>query len=193
MTSIQKLYEDSKSKGFVNHLIQSYLPVDKPLKIWEFKRGQKHQCNVCNNQKLFSIVEYFEGIGEKFQEISNDMGDFFKRAIVDKEPIREDHPIIKHVIGDKVIGWTAEKTDTCLCMKCIKDLLDLTQTAILMGDKNIIWLTKKMQHSKFFNKIYEDNDKENLPKKMEEKKITTFADLGVLQDIKKKMKLIENV
>jgi hypothetical protein len=195
-TPIEKLYAEKKAKGFVNHLIQSYLPVDKPKKFWEFKKGQKHKCNVCG-QKLFSVSEYLVGVNQKHQEIADDFSDFMRRTLIEGEEVRrEDHPIIKHVVGDKVIGWTGEKTDTTLCLSCIKDLLDLTQNGILRGDKNIIWLTKKMQRSRFFSAVQEnDNVSENNKEKVKEihkkveknKKVTTFADLGVLQDIKKQM------
>jgi len=194
-STIEKLYEEPKAKGFVNHLIQSYLPVDKPQKIWDFKNGQKHACNVCG-QKLFSISEYFEGVGEKEQEIREDMSDFLKRTLVEGEELkREDHPIIKHVVKNKVIGWTGEKTDTTLCLSCIKDLLDLAQNGILRDDKNIVWLTKKMARSRFFSQFQESDklnhkekkDVKEIEHKVEKKQVTTFADLGVLQDLKKKM------
>jgi len=193
-SAIAKLYEDPKAKGFVNHLIQAYLPVNKPTKVWEFQRGQKHSCNVCG-QKLFSVEEYFKGIGEKQAEIHEDMGEFLRKTLVEGEEVkREDHPIIKHVIGNKVIGWTGEKTDTTLCLQCIKDILDLAQNGILRNDKNIVWLTKKMQRSQFFSQIYENNNVSSEDKKeaknihqRAEKQKTTFADLGVLQQIRDKM------
>jgi len=193
-TNIEKLYEDPKAKGFVNHLIQAYLPVNKPQKFWEFKKGQKHNCNVCG-QKLFSISEYLVGVNQKHEEIRNDFSEFMRRTLVEGEEIkREDHPIIKHVIGDKVIGWTGEKTDTTLCLKCIKDLLDLAQNGILRGDKNIIWLTNKMQRSQYFSTI-QKSEKVSIQEKEQvkeienrvDKKKVTFADLGVLQDIRKKL------
>ena len=188
-STIEKLYAEPKAKGFVNHLIQSYLPVDKPQKIWDFKTGQKHACNVCG-QKLFSIAEYFEGVGEKEQQIREDMSDFLKRTLVEGEELkREDHPIIKHVVKNKVIGWTAEKTDTTLCLSCIKDLLHLAQNGILQDDKNIVWITKKMMRSRFFSQTQENDFKEKKENVVPvvEKKVTTFADLGVLQDLKKKL------
>jgi len=88
-----------------------------------------------------------------------------------------------------VIGWTAEKTDTTLCLTCIKDLLHLAQNGILRDDKNIVWLTKKMMRSRFFSQAQENDFKEKKENVVPvvEKKVTTFADLGVLQDLKKKL------
>ncbi len=192
--SIQKLYENPKSKGFIYHLIQAYLPVDKPSKIFDFEEGQKHKCNICG-QKLFSIGEYMVGVNQKFDDISSDMGDYLKRTLVNgEEAKREEHPIIKHVIGDKVIGWTGEKTNTVLCLSCIRDILELAQNGILTGDKNITWITKKIQRNEFFSRFQEsphlnDEDKQTavIHKNMENKKVTTFGDLEALQELKRKM------
>lgn len=135
--SIQELYDNPKSKGFVNHLIQSYLPLNKPSKIFDFEKGQKHKCSICG-QKLFSTVEYLAGVQEKFNDISN---------------------------------------------------------GILRDDKNIIWLTKKMQRAEFFSHFEnsphlndtEKNQTMEIKKRVEKKKVATFGDLEVLQDLKKKM------
>ncbi len=192
---IQKLYDDPKSKKFVNHLVQAYLPVYKSKKIWEFKKGQKHRCNVCG-QKLLSVSEYMAGVHQKFNKISEDFGDFIKKKIVDGEQVtREEHPIVKHVIGDKILGWEGEQTDTTLCLKCIQDLLNLVQMGLLYNDKNLIWLTKKMQRSQLFDYYYnsekinneEKNQVKEIHHKIEKKKVVTFGDLQVLKDLKKKL------
>ena len=194
-TKIEELYESAKSKSFVNHLIQSYLPIHKAEKIWDFEKTQSHKCNVCD-QNLFSIGEYMKGVSEKSDEISKDFTKFLKKQLIDNEPVtREEHPIIKHVVGDAVIGWTADKTNTTLCLQCVKDILELTQNGIMKDDKNIIWLTKKMQRTEFFGKIYEsdnvsaeEKDKaKQIHKAAERKKVTTFADLGILQELKEKL------
>ena len=51
-TAIQKLYEDPKSKNFVNHLIGAYLPINKPTKVWEFEDKKPHKCNVCGHDLI---------------------------------------------------------------------------------------------------------------------------------------------
>lgn len=191
-TKIEELYNEKKTRGFINHLIKSYLPLNKVTKIWDFDKGQSHKCNVCG-QKLFSIADYFNGLGEKQKEIFRDMGEFVKKTVSGEELKRSDHPIVKHIIGDKVLGWTGDNTDTILCKQCVEDLLSLTQNGILRNDKNIIWLTNKMRRSEFFNQFENsslpESDKEeakNIHKKVEKKKVT-FADLGVLQELKEKM------
>lgn len=192
-TPIEKFYENPKSKGFINHLIKSYLPVQKCKKFWDFKKGQKHKCNVCN-QKLISISECLIGLNEKQKEIKEEFSEFINKTISNDNIKREDNPYIKHVIGNKVLGWTGEKTDTTLCLKCIKELLYLVQTGILSGDKNLIWISRKIATDDYFNNIHKklnfggDNKKvKEIQNKVNKKKKVTFGDLEVLKDLKKKL------
>jgi hypothetical protein len=126
----------------------------------------------------------------------------FMKPILDsfegKETKKEDHPIIKHITHGAIMAWQGEKTTTFLCADCIKNLLDMVTTGILMGDKNIIWLTNQMRRDQVFTHFKESpklNDVEKdevktIEKKAEKKKMT-FADLGVLQGLKEKLEAEE--
>ena len=187
------MYENEKAKGFVNHLIRAYLPVSKVEKVWDWKPGQKHVCNVCA-QKLVSIGELL-GAAQKPEFMDNFM-DNLKKQVSGEELKREDNPYIKAVGKDKVQGMTGKKTDTCMCMRCVQDLLDLTQTGILMGDKNINYQVKQMQRDQVFGTFQDsphldDQDKQKakeIKKKVDKDRVvTTFGDLEALQALKKKM------
>ena len=120
-----------------------------------------------------------------------------------KEIKVEDHPMYKHVSKGKIQAFTGEKTDTVLCMTCIQDLLDMTQTLLLTGDKNIEWRLNKLRRESVFN-TFKESEKlepeekeqvEKIEKRVERskiKKITTFGDLEVLQNLKLKMEDEEN-
>jgi len=192
-TKVQELYENPKAKGFVNHLIRAYLPIHKISKVWDWEKGQSHKCNVCG-QKLISIAELMEATRKP--EFMETFMDNMKKMVNEEEIKREDNPYIKVVGKDKVQGFTGQKTDTCMCMRCCQDLLDLTQTGILMGDKNINYQVNQMKRDMVFNTFQEssklddeDKKKANEIKKRVDKdrKVTTFGDLQALQDLKKKM------
>jgi hypothetical protein len=79
----------------------------------------------------------------------------------------------------------------------------MVQTGLLMDDKNIVWLINRMRRTEVFDvfknseKLSTDDKKEveRIEKKVErseEKKITTFGDLEVLQKLKAKMEEEEN-
>jgi hypothetical protein len=195
--AIQKLYAEKKSQGFVNHLIGAYLPIHKVEKVWTFKAGQKHRCNVCGT-KIFDIETAFQNMRKNDEKIQAEFGETLRKQINGEEVKLEDHPMYKYVTQGAVQAFTGKKTDTCLCMGCVRDLLDLTQTGILTGDKNITWRVNKLRREETFDvfkesQALEPEEKEKveeIEKRVErspEKKITTFGDLKVLQDLKAKM------
>lgn len=192
-TKVQELYDNPKSKGFVNHLIKAYLPVNKIEKLWEWKDGQKHTCNVCG-QKLVSIGELFDAIRKP--EFMENFMENLKAQVNGKELKREDNPYLKVVGTDKVQGFTGQKTDTCMCHQCCQDLLNLVTNGMLCGDKNLNYQVKQMQRDQVFSHFDESPaiDDEAKEKVKEIKKrvdkdrvITTLGDLEVLQELKKKM------
>lgn len=195
--AIQKLYSEEKARGFVNHLIGAYLPIHKSTKVWDFKPSQKPKCNVCG-QKLMSIEEAWKAFQENSEEIMKGTTEKILNDIKGEKTEVEDHPMYKHVSKGRVLGWTGEKTDTVLCIKCVQDLLDLVQTGILTGDKNLTWKANKLRRDGVFNTFkdhphLDDKEKKNVEdiqkrvERSQHKKVTTFADLGVLQDLKAKM------
>jgi len=193
MNKIQELYENEKSRGFVNHLIRSYLPIHKIEKVWDWEKNQTHACNVCG-QKLVSIGELFNVT--QTEQFKQDFIEGIKKDLNGESKTRDDNPYIRALGKDKVQGFTAEKTDTCMCMQCCQDLLDLTQTGMLMGDKNLVYQVKQMQRDEVF-KHFDDSpaiddeakkEVKEIKKRVDkDRKITTLGDLQVLQDLKKKM------
>jgi hypothetical protein len=194
MSKINELYKNQKSKGFVNHLIKSYLPPGKVNKVWNFEKNQSHTCNVCG-QKLVSIEEIMKAVRENEDEI---MSGFMKNIQNDLKGIPrkiEDNPYIKVIGKDKLQGFTGEKTDTTLCMNCIHELLEMVQNGFLLNDINIVYQVKQTQRDYIFNSFTESKDISveekkkvtEIKKRVDKKRVATFGDLEVLQQLKKKM------
>ena len=192
---IEELYKEEKSKLFVNHLIQAYMPVSKPTKVFMFEDNKSiHKCNVCGHE----LIDAGTVMGRMMnsEEYKKDFIGHLRKEMSGKEIKREDHPIIKHVTHGAIIACTGEKTNTYLCMECIQNLLSLVTNGLLIGDKNIIYQVNKLQRNQafsgFLEKLPNEEDKkkvEDIQKKTEESKKhkMTLGDLGVLQDLKKKM------
>jgi len=191
---IRELYENPKSKGFVNHLIRAYLPVYKIQKLWEFKKDQKHKCNICG-QKLFDIEEGFKALHENRDQISKDFIESLKKQAEGKPEKREDNPFVKAIGVDKVQAFTGEKTDTALCLSCTNKLVEFTTNGLLCGDKNINYQINQMKRDKIFNHFIESpaiddeakKEVKEMKKRVDKKKTATFGDLEVLQKLKEKM------
>jgi len=119
-----------------------------------------------------------------------------RKEVNGEEVKREDNIYVKALGKDKVLGMTAEKTDTCLCHQCCVDLLELTQNGLLMGDKNLTYQINQMQRDQVFDRFDESSAidgeakaklKEIKKKVNKDRQITTLGDLQVLQDLKQKM------
>jgi len=195
--AVQKLYAEPKAKGFVNHLIGAYLPIYKASKVWNFKPSQKHKCNVCG-RNLLDIQEAFNNLSKNDDKLREEFAPFLRKQLNGEEIRLEEHPFYKYVTQGKVQAWTGEKTDTVLCQGCLEDLLELVQTGLLMDDKNIAWRVNKLKREGVFNQFKESEKLEpeevqkveEIEKRVERsqtKKITTFGDLEVLQQLKAKM------
>jgi hypothetical protein len=195
--AIQKLYAEPKAKGFVNHLIGAYLPIHKVEKVWNFKPSQKHKCNVCG-RKVFDIQTVFENMQKNDEKLRAEFMPTLQKQINGEEVKLEEHPMYKYVTQGAVQAWIGQKTDTVLCLQCVTDLLEMVQEGLLSDDKNIVWLVNKMRRTEVFD-TFRASDKlspaekeqvDQIEKKVErspEKKITTFGDLEVLQQLKAKM------
>lgn len=198
-TAIQKLYEDPKSKNFVNHLIRAYLPINKPTKVWEFEDKKTHKCNVCSHD-LIDLGTVLGRMHESGDEYMKDTIDQMRRGLEGEEIPREEHAVIKHLTHGAIMAWQGEKTTTYLCADCIKQILDMVTNGILSGDKNIVWITKQMQRDQVFTHFKEspvlnpeEKEKVEVIKKQADKKKMTFGDLDVLQQLKAKMEAEENL
>lgn len=196
-TAVQKLYEDPKSKNFVNHLIRAYLPVYKPQKVWTFPDKNPHKCNVCSHD-LIDIDTAFTRL-QNSQNLAADFADQIRKQINGEEIKYEDHFMVKNVTHGAVLAFQGEKTTTYLCQGCIKDLLDLVTTNLLMGDKNIAWITKQMQRDQIFSHFrespaldQEDKKEVEVIEKKAAKRKATFGDIEVLQQLKAKMEAEQN-
>lgn len=200
-TKIEELYENEKSRGFVNHLIHAYLPVYKTTKVWEFEDKKScHKCSVCHHDLI--DLGTITGRLQNSEEYKMDFIIDLCKELNGEEIKREDHPMIKHITHGAILAFTGEKTNTHLCQQCIQELLHMFQNGLLMGDKNIAYQINKMRRNTMFN-TFADNpalDKEEvktvkeIQKKVEKnpKHVATFGDIEALKELKKKMEQTKN-
>lgn len=197
---IELLYEDEKSRGFVNHLIHAYLPVYKATKILEFDdKKPYHKCSICGHD-LIDIETVFQRV-QKSKEFAGEFVDQLRKDIEGKPTKYEDRFMIKHITQGAIMAWTGEKTTTHVCQQCIQDLLNMVTTGLLIGDKNISYQINKMKRTTMFNSFTESpllnsteiKVVEQIQKKVEtnKKHTVTLGDFGVLQQLKEKMEAEE--
>ena len=65
--SLDKMLENPKAKNFLNHLVRSYLPINKVEKVWDKPTGD-FKC-ALTRESLISVQEILEGLKtEEFKE-----------------------------------------------------------------------------------------------------------------------------
>ena len=181
MNKIEDLYQNKKSQNFVLHLIRAYLPEYKIKKVENFDDNKKHKCSVCGHP-LFSINEFLSVLNDR-DKLMEDFLNTLKKEINGEELKREDHFIVK-ALDNAVQGYQGTKTDTYLCMDCLKNLLDFSMNKVLMGDKKVNYTVNDM--NPITNPFIHKKPKSKTFHKNETKK-STLGDLESLKELKKKM------
>lgn len=189
---LDELFENPKSRNFINHLVRSYLPVSKADKVWEKPKG-KFRC-VLTNAPLISVEEALQGVNS--EEFRTNFMEHLKSWA--SEENRVESPMKKMLKG-RVLGFTGEKTDTYMSQEGFHAFYDWVVTKMLKGDKHINWLLNSMEREAFLDRAEAVADDDDTKKAVERLKKSTgngratmaLGDLGVLQQLKEKMEASE--
>lgn len=191
-SKLEDLLSNPKSKNFLNHLIKSYLPVNKTQKVWDKPEG-KFKC-VLTNVPLISVNEALEGINtEEFKK------DFFKHLkSFASEDQREESPI-KKMLNGRVLAFSAKKTDTFMSQEAFQAFYDWVVMKMLSGDKHINWVIRSMNKEKFLDRaevVVTDETRESLDNIREvinnaKMATTSLGEFDALKDLKAKMEAEE--
>ena len=148
-TKIQQIYDNPKAKGFVNHLISAYVPVNKICKVFSFEKNhnKEHICDICKTA-LLSIDEVMFNMQQKRDEITKDFVQSLKDQVNGKP---SENAFAKHAANGKILAFTGKKTDTIICHSCAQDLLEMVTSNLLMGDKNIEWKLNQTRRQEMFD------------------------------------------
>jgi hypothetical protein len=183
---LDKLYADKKAKNFINHLIRSYVPMNKVMKVMEKPKGDNFKC-VLSNQPLISINEILETLNE---EETLKFNHNLKALFIEGD---EQTKIDENLLGRKSLGVTGTNTDTCMSYETHQAFYDWVVTKMLMGDKHMNWVLGKINKVKFIARA-EGIENEELQEMLLDMNKTpsneatyTMGDLGVLQALKNKM------
>lgn len=183
---LDSMLENPKSKNFINHLAKSHLPSSKVTKVLDKPKGN-FKC-VITNKKLVSVNEVLsltqtEEFKVKFMENLKNW---------DKP---EQQNTINEMVGNKVLAFQGEKTDTFMSAEGFNMFFDWFATKLLKGDKHINWLSRTINKNYLMGRMEGvANDAESIEKldrmksNSKVKRATMkLGDLSALQELKKKM------
>ena len=186
---LDNMYTGTSSRGFINHMIKAYFPMDKVEKVWETPKG-KFRCAITN-EPLFSVNDMLTVLHS--EETKNAFMEGLKAAVdkpSDKISVMTD--TIKDAIKNKKMGLTGKDTDTFISQPAYQEFFNWLTNKILTGDKHINWVVRQMRDNAIIDKIEdalpeEDKGKvKSLRTIVQKPKTATFADLEVLQQLKAK-------
>jgi len=186
---LDDLLENPKSKGFLNHLIKSYLPIGKAVKVWR-KPETYFKC-VLTNVPLIGVGEALEGMDS--EQFKKDFNTHLKAWVNGDQSV--DSPM-KKMLNGKVLGFTGQGTTTYMSQEAYQEFYNWVVDKMLSGDKDINRAINSMKKQQFINRAesvaMDDGQKKvlaSIKKTIVKNKraTTTLGDLDVLQQLKSKL------
>lgn len=144
--SLDAMLANPKSRGFINHLVGAYFPIDKTEKVWD-KPNRPFKCAITKVD-LFSAQDLLEGIQtEAFKtDFMNNLKDILN------ENVDRSSPLVK-LVGERELGLTGADTTTFLSYNAFQELYNWVTTKLLKGDKHINWLLKSLNKKAFSGRV----------------------------------------
>jgi hypothetical protein len=181
--ALDKMLTNPKSRGFINHLVRSYVPISNVEKVWDTPE-KDFKC-VLTREQLFSVGDIMKGI--QTEEFKADFMTNLKSIFSED---KTENPIAK-LIGEKKMGVTGKDTTTYMSYPAFQDFYNWVITKALNGDKHINWLLGSIRRASFMERAEKIQDA-GVQKKVENlKKVATSNSsytLGDASDVLSKLK-----
>ena len=143
--SLNAMLENPKSKPFLNHLVKSYVPLKKVLKVIDTPT-EKFNCvitmsSLCSVSDILNTLETEEYKDSFFKNLKN--------VLSDKDT---DRNVISELLDGKKLGVTGTDTNTYMSLPTFFAFYDWVITKSLTGDKHINWLLGGIKHKAFLER-----------------------------------------
>lgn len=143
--SLNAMLQNPKAKPFLNHLVKSYVPLKKVLKVMDTPT-EKFKC-VISTEPLCSVSDIMNTL-----ETEENKDSFFKNlknVLSDKDT---DRNVISNLLDGKKLGVTGTDTTTYMSLPTFFVFYDWVITKSLTGDKHINWLLGGIRHKAFLER-----------------------------------------
>jgi hypothetical protein len=153
VASLNAMLENPKAKPFLNHLVKSYVPLKKVVKVMD-SPTEKFKC-VISTESLCSVSDVMNSLeSEEYKDL------FFKNLknfLSDKDTDRD---AITNLLNGKKLGVTGTDTTTYMSLPAFFVFYDWVITKSLTGDKHINWLLGGIRHQAFLERAEKIANKE---------------------------------
>lgn len=150
------LWNSVKSKGFIKHVIHSFVPYSKIQKVWDFQEGMKDQCCFCR-VKITPVSELVRRASEKAGETLLSKARFIteNKDRLDDPDFQEEYDkfmegMSKDLFGDGKAGYMGEGSKKIICTVCYNDFYDWVINQTFSNNELIRIIHKIRVESAFF-------------------------------------------
>lgn len=185
---IDEIYNSEKGKGFITHLLRSFLPINKSYKL--LLKEDKHKMVDCITGEKLCDVNTALNLTNKYK-IGEHM---VNKLISDAKGEQNDEYYdnlrkMKDEMGN--IAITCDGSNKLMSQETLEQLFNFYASQILIGNKHINWVANNERAKELIsfgekNGFVENKKEKNVIKKAVEHSKMTLGDLDVLKELKKK-------
>jgi hypothetical protein len=178
---IEEIYKDEKGKGFITHLLRSFLPINRSTFMLLKDEKKKMRCSITNIS-LISKDEIIKFQIENHEQIFKNMSD----RLLGKTT---ENVVVDNFKG-KMLAVQCEKSERLLCLPAVQQLLNFASNELLKDNKHISFIIRDERSKETGvqvssrKPVYTVNKPEQRPII---KATTKLGDLESLQNLKNKL------
>lgn len=174
---LDEMLQNPKAKGFLNHIIRSYIPVTNVTKVVE-RPKEEFRC-LLTRVPLQSLDDIMAGLNEL-----SFMNDFKEFCSVMFEKGTDTNSPIANLVGERKLAVTGTETSTYMSYDAYRVFLEWITNKLVLGDKHISWMIKSMRtgQDESMRELYPDRPaKVQVPKVKEA--TYTLGEVGAFKEL----------
>lgn len=181
LKKLNELFDNKKSRNFINHLVREYFPIEKVSRVVNTPDTKNFKCAI-STVTLVSINDVLNNVDNESQQR---VLDYLDKSLSDSK----EKPELRLEDGREMCV-RGKNTDTFMSVDSFVVFHEWVLEKFLKGDKHISWLLKDVRRSKYVKDVRVSKNGRQVEQITPKSKGTTFTlgDLGILQELKKKMK-----
>jgi len=181
LKKLNELFDNKKSRNFINHLVREYFPIEKVSRVVNTPDTKNFKCAI-STVTLVSINDVLNNVDNESQQR---ILDFLDKSLSDSK----EKPELTLEDGREMCV-RGKKTDTFMSIYTFVVFHEWVLEKFLKGDKHISWLLKDVRKTRYIKDVKVSKNGSQVEHNKPKSKGATFTlgDLGVLQELKKKMK-----
>jgi hypothetical protein len=145
IASLDAMLENPKAKPFLNHVVKSYVPLKKVVKVMDTPT-EKFKC-VITTEPLCSVSDILNTL--ESQEYKDAFLKSLKNVLSDKDTVKD---VVTDLLNGKKLGVTGADTTTYMSLPTFFVFYDWVITKSLTGNKHINWLLGGIRHKAFLER-----------------------------------------